>query len=120
MSEPLVGEWPDAEEHAFAGSPVEPIESVSNRATYHRRHVVAVLQAVECELAEDSRAYTRAADLELEELPNRTIGGILALLADSAATVAHEYCLPEARRVEVSRWGRSGNTTRWEVTWADA
>jgi hypothetical protein len=115
-SEEIVGEWPDAEEYAAVG---EPVEAVAERCRFNRPVVVEVLQSVEVALGEDATAWVRASDLDTD-LDVRTVGSVLGLLADSPATVAQEYEIPEALRLDVKRWGRSSSATRWEVSWADA
>jgi hypothetical protein len=109
-SEEIVGEWPDAEEVAAVG---EPVEAVAERCRFNRSVVVEVA------LDEDSVAWVRASDLDTD-LRSDTVGTVLGLLADSPRTVASEYRIPEALRFDVKRWGRSSSATRWEVSWADA
>ena len=115
-SEEIVGEWPDAEEVAAVG---EPVEAVAERCRFNRSVVVEVVQSVEVALGEDTVAWVRASDLDTD-LRSDTVGTVLGLLADSPRTVATEYRIPEALRFDVKRWGRSSSATRWEVTWADA
>lgn len=117
--EPLSGEWPTT-------SGNEPIadgdgladQNPANRATYCREHVVATLEAVEEQLDDSDRLYCRSRDLEeAADTDPRTIGGILALVADAPEVVVEEYDIEPL--VSVSRWGQQPAGTVWEVSRRD-
>lgn len=94
--------------------------SLDGRLCVSRGNVVDVVQSVEMRLSDDERAFTRASQLETSrDLTAYSVGTILGLLADDSERVAEHYSVPEARRIEVSRWGKSGGTTQWEVAWHD-
>lgn len=90
------------------------------RCNPRREHVVEVIQSAEQELGDESRAYFRASQLDTSrDLTPHSVGTILSLLASEPKALREKYDLPEACRVEVSKWGSNGGTARWEVRWAD-
>jgi hypothetical protein len=118
--EPLSGEWPTADAVASGGTPVTDGEGLdpANRATYDRENVVATLQAARDYLGDSGRAYLRSRDLEADaEADPRTIGGVLALVADAPEVIEEEYGIGPT--ISVSRWGQQPAGTVWEVTHRD-
>jgi hypothetical protein len=116
VSEPLSGEWPTADAAVSAGEPVTDGEGLdpANRATYDRANVVATLEAARAYLGAADRAYLRSRDLEdAAEADPRTIGGVLALVADAPEVLESEYDIEPS--ISVSRWGQQPAGTVWEV-----
>jgi hypothetical protein len=120
VSEPLSGEWPTADAVATRGEPVTDGDGLdpANRATYDRANVTATLAAARDYLGEADRAYLRSRDLEADaETDPRTIGGVLALVADAPEVLESEYDIELS--ISVSRWGQQPAGTVWEVTRRD-
>jgi hypothetical protein len=122
VSEPelLPGEWPTADAVVSRGAPVTDGEELdpANRATYDRENVTATLKAARDYLDDSGRAYLRSRDLEADaEADPRTIGGVLALVADVPEVLESEYDIELS--ISVSRWGQQPAGTVWEVTSRD-